>query len=165
MNQENAIKSVLKDMTNSQLLNLWDTYCNNSTNMDDYIYENDDEELQYMFSSISEALRAACYGNYNFTDPYVKFNAYGNLQSLSDMDVIHEIDLDVLVDYLMENGDENNVFDDADKETLMENFIEFYEETTGKEFDEDNISVVDDLISTDWESIIADIEEDEAEIC
>lgn len=164
MNQENAIKNVLQDMTNSQLLNLWNTYCNNY-NMDDYIYENDEEELQYMFSSIDEALRAACYGSYNYTDPYVKFNAYGNLQSLTDMDVKCEIDFDTLVDYLMEHGDEDEVFDDADKETLMENFIEFYEETTGKEFDEDKISVVDDLISTDWESIIADIEEDETEIC
>lgn len=56
-------------------------------------YENDEEFFQMFFENkIDEAVRAVCYGNYNYTDSYVRFNAYGNLDSCDEWEYQKEIE-------------------------------------------------------------------------
>lgn len=57
------------------------------------VYENDDFFFDSFFSdNPAEAVRAAYFGNYSFNDDYVRFDGYGNLESLSEYD--YEIKLD-----------------------------------------------------------------------
>ena len=49
------------------------------------VYENDEEFFDMFFEGRSaEVARAIYYGDYNYNDEYVKFNAYENLESLSE---------------------------------------------------------------------------------
>jgi len=52
----------------------------------DYLHfqANDDEFFECYFSEKMEVARAVCCGEYNYTDDYVKFNDYGNLESISE---------------------------------------------------------------------------------
>ena len=70
------------------------------------------------------AVRAVCYGTYNYSDDYVKFDAYGNLESGSQWDVQEDILLeeDTILDEILENHHELDV-----PRSLMD-LIEEYEE-------------------------------------
>lgn len=49
------------------------------------VFENDEEFFKIFFKdNILEAVRSVCYGDYNYNDDYVKFNAYGNLESFNE---------------------------------------------------------------------------------
>lgn len=52
----------------------------------DYLvaYENEEEFFQMFFADrVMEAVRAVSYGDYNYMDEYVRFNGYGNIESLT----------------------------------------------------------------------------------
>ncbi len=51
------------------------------------VYENDSWFFEEFFKdSPQEAVRASLYGDYNYNDPYVKFDGYMNLTSLNETD-------------------------------------------------------------------------------
>ena len=57
-----------------------------------WYYENDEDFFITFYSDdVMEAVRAACYGEYTFTDDYVRINAYGNLQSATELEVEEEL--------------------------------------------------------------------------
>ena len=61
-------------------MNAWDGSFDNLA-----VYENDDEFFQIFFESkVMEAVRAVSYGDYNYMDEYVRFNGYGNIESLTE---------------------------------------------------------------------------------
>ena len=70
------------------------------------------------------AVRAVCYGTYNYSDDYVKFDAYGNLESGSQWDVQEDILLeeDTILDEILENHHE------LDVPRSLKDLIEEYEE-------------------------------------
>ena len=48
-------------------------------------YVNNEYFFKEMFGDkVDEAVRAVCYGDYNYMDDYVRFNGYGNLDSCSE---------------------------------------------------------------------------------
>ena len=51
-----------------------------------------------------EAIRAICYGDYNYNDDYIRFNGYGNIDSYTKAERDDEIKscIDEIVDRLME---------------------------------------------------------------
>lgn len=66
------------------------------------MYENDEEFFDLFFrDKPMEAVRACYYGNYNYNDPYVKFNGYENLESYNETDY-----LDLLVSHIDDILDE-----------------------------------------------------------
>lgn len=68
----------LKEM--AQDVNSWDGSL-------DYLqyYVNNEYFFKEMFGDkVDEAVRAVCYGDYNYMDDYVRFNGYGNLDSCSE---------------------------------------------------------------------------------
>lgn len=71
-------------------------------------WENGEDFFETMFQTKDDVARAICYGDYNYMDAYVKFNAYGNLESASEWDYDREIN-----DY---------------KEEIIEAWLEVYEE-------------------------------------
>ena len=71
----------------------------------DYEY-NDDEFFNVFFEGKPmEAVRAAIYGDYRYTDDYVKFDGYGNLVSVSEYDMEEELkeNIEEIVDALESN--------------------------------------------------------------
>ena len=89
-------------------------------------YENDEEFFEMFFQSINpmEILRMTHYGDYEYTDQYVRFDAYGNLESLSDYQYEQELkdNINEIIDELMENY--NNIYLPVELEEVFNNFEE-----------------------------------------
>lgn len=64
----------------------------------DHIYDNTDPDFfDEYFENTDEAVRAVCYGDYEYMAPYVRFNGYGNLETTWNLkDFIYT---DELADY------------------------------------------------------------------
>lgn len=70
-----------------------DVNCWNGQLEDYYYYDNDEYFFQDFFGDkVDNAVRAVCYGDYNYMDDYVHFNAYGNLDSVSEYEYEKEIE-------------------------------------------------------------------------
>lgn len=86
------------------------------------VMENDEEFFDMYFEGKpAEAVRAAYYGNYNYMDEYVRFNSYGNLESLNQWKLEQEIEMYIgeIIDSLLRNY--NNIcIDDNDLLELLE---------------------------------------------
>lgn len=67
-------------------------------------FENDKEFFKAYFNNPMEAIRAICYGDYNYNDDYIRFNGYGNIDSYTKAERDDEIKscIDEIVDRLME---------------------------------------------------------------
>ena len=83
------------------------------------------------------AVRAVCYGTYNYSDDYVKFDAYGNLESGSQWDVQEDILLeeDTILDEILENH--HNLDVPRDLMDLIEEYEELEEEQQNAEEEEE----------------------------
>lgn len=74
------LEEKLNEISDCELLSI---YGDVMEDCGDKIYDNSDEEnINMLFSTPDEAVRAVCYGEYNYMSPYFKMNAYGNLQSI-----------------------------------------------------------------------------------
>lgn len=77
-------------------------------NFDDIQWWENDEDFFDTFygEDVMEAVRAVCYGDYTFTDEYVKINAYGNLETTNYIQDELEGYVDEIVDHLADNWEE-----------------------------------------------------------
>lgn len=77
-------------------------------------YENDEEFFETFFhDSPYELAQKISYGSYNFSDQYVRFDGYANLESLSDYEYEQEIEdyRDEILDAYKELAEENGIDD------------------------------------------------------
>ena len=83
------------------------------------------------------AVRAVCYGTYNYSDDYVKFDAYGNLESGNQWDVQEDILLeeDTILDEILENH--HNLDVPRDLMDLIEEYEGIKEEQQNAEEEEE----------------------------
>jgi hypothetical protein len=80
-----AITEYLTDLDNSELISVHNQYCNECQYSDDEIYDNDEDFFNtYFEGKVLDAVRAVSYGQYNYSNKYVKFNGLGNLDSFND---------------------------------------------------------------------------------
>lgn len=70
-------------------------------------YQGNDEDFfdAYFEGKAMEAVRAVCYGDYEYMHDYVKFDGYGNLKSASEYEV--EIELQESIDEIMDALENN----------------------------------------------------------
>lgn len=137
MNKLEILRGQIEDILNGNSAVLWQTVgeinCwNNGLDWLDY-QENDENFFDTYFNGRPmEAVRAASYGEYNYNDEYVKFNAYGNLESASENDVIKEMEdsIDDIIDQIMDN------YTDIDLDSDIMDLIEEYETDEEKESEE-----------------------------
>lgn len=108
--------------------------CNSwNGSLEDYDYYENDEYFfdTYFNNKVNEAVRAVCYGNYKYTDYYVRFNAYGNLDSCDEFELENDLkdNVEEIFDTWFELYKDNNVdtYDDDFKE-LVEKYDEKREE-------------------------------------
>lgn len=88
-------------------MNAWDGSFDNLA-----VYENDDEFFQIYFESeVMEAVRAISFGDYNYMDDYVRFNGYGNIESLSEYEWHQELEdeADDIVEQYLEMVEDGSV--------------------------------------------------------
>ena len=94
------------------------------------VYENDEEFFEMFFEGTHpmEIVRMTYYGDYKYMDEYVRFNGYGNLESLSDYQYERELkdNINEIIDELMKNY--NNIYLPAEIEEIFNNFEEEEEE-------------------------------------
>ena len=87
----------------------------NSWNGDlDYleVYENDEDFFNTFFANNpAEAVRASFYGDYNWADDYVRFNAYGNIESCTDWEYQDEIksNMQEILEKIIDNHEDINI--------------------------------------------------------
>lgn len=87
-------------------------------------YENDDDFFNTYFSNnVIEAVRAVSFGDYNYSDDYVRIDAYGNLESASKYEYYSELEnyADEIAERyldLVESGDIDDVVEVIDEEDL-----------------------------------------------
>lgn len=80
--------------------------------LEDYCYEiNDEDFFNVYFTEPMEAVRAAYFGEYKYSDDYVRFNAYGNLKSISTWDFEQELKdgTDEIIERYIEMLEDNSV--------------------------------------------------------
>jgi hypothetical protein len=83
---KNQIIELINNMNDDQLVQLNNLYCEHACISDGEIFANDEEFFAMFFPNAGDGLRVAqavFYGDYNYSHNWVKFNGYGNLQSLS----------------------------------------------------------------------------------
>lgn len=101
-NTFDAVLEHLKGLDESELLTIHNEYCQQANYTDDEVFYNDNEFFEMYFADkVLDAIRAVCYGEYEYTDEYVKFNGYGNIESSNYLDDL--IDIDELAQYVLEN--------------------------------------------------------------
>jgi hypothetical protein len=99
---EEAVMEYLEGLDNSELVSIHNEYCQSSGNSDDEIHSNDEEFFETFFSGkVVEAVKAATYGDYDFSHDYVMFDGYANLESFNDP--TGHIDLGAIADDILEN--------------------------------------------------------------
>ena len=97
-----------KELSIGERLSIFNTYCIEHGDSDNEIYSFDEEFFETFFSNPMEAARATFFGKINsWTDEYIKINVYGNLESMSEYDVLEEIDY-----YLEEIFDNTDTWED-----------------------------------------------------
>lgn len=121
MTKAEAIAEILEDMAEADLVSVWNEYAMEVG--DESIFENDEFFFSEMFSTTNEAVRAVCYGEYHYTDDYVRFNAYGNLETTNDPE--EWVDITYLAEWLAE-GNESVEFDMSDVEDVLRADFDYF---------------------------------------
>jgi len=96
----NAIREAIANLDKIDLINLHNDYCDDIRS-GDHIYNNEEDFFSEHFNTTIEAIRAVAYGQYSYSETYVKFDGYANLETTSDLD--NWIDFDELTGYVIEN--------------------------------------------------------------
>jgi len=138
-----AVQEYLNNLDDSEIVRIHNEYCQSCNNSDDEIYNNDEDFFNTFFDGkVLEAVRAVSFGEYNYSDEYVVFNGYANLESFNNPS--SHVDIDSIANDILENPENyydielEEVFtiDGTDYEGSEEDAKEEYEEyKTGIESD------------------------------
>ena len=115
--KKDFIINAINEMTASELIDLNNTYCQSANICDSEIYSNDDYFFETYFANETlRAVQATQYGDYRYSDDYVTFNGYGNLDSFKYMDTDKLCELvSTMAEYIEENEqDFTHLFDFSD---------------------------------------------------
>jgi hypothetical protein len=80
----------------------------------EYYYNDEDFFNIYFGINTLDAVRAVCFGDYNYNDDFVRFNGYGNLESACQYEVMMAYDenKEDIADKIIELADVCGVFFD-----------------------------------------------------
>ena len=143
-----VFKEKFKELSTFEKLSIFNNYCIEHGDPNNEIHSFDEEFFETYFSNPMDAARSTFFGKIKYwTDEYIKFNAYGNLESMNEYDVLKEID------YYLEE-----IFDNTD---TWKDYIDNEEEEEEEEEEIDyNFKELFDKIDT-WEGYNDNEEEEE----
>ena len=110
------IENYLNNLDDSELLSINREYLENIHDVDSDTFENNEEFFEMFFQGSSmDAVRAVHFGDYRYTDAYVKFDGYGNLETTNNLGDF--IDISELAEYIHENPENFDIeFDEEDED-------------------------------------------------
>lgn len=82
------------NLSSNNKIAIYNEYCSEHGDSDKMLYDFDDEFFEMAFEGKEpmEICRATFFGHItSWNDEYIRFNAYGNLESLSEYDAVEEI--------------------------------------------------------------------------
>lgn len=89
---EIVFNSYLDDASDSDVMSKYNEYLEENNYYDDRWEYNDEEFFNVYFNNNPmEVARAVFYGDYRYNDEYVRFDAYGNLESADEWQILDEI--------------------------------------------------------------------------
>jgi hypothetical protein len=118
------IQGILEGLNDSEIIEIFNKYCETVNYCDDIIYDNDDDFLDNNFQSPSECIKVVNFSNYSYNHKYVQFNGYGNMESTNDVGEF--ISYSELADYIVRNDEDFN--NDEIREALDEDEDEIEDE-------------------------------------
>ena len=157
MDKVKCINKILNEMDGDVLIDIWNDYCSNQ-DMDKYIHPNEEYIIDELFSKPSEALRCVMYGKYNMGDDYMIFNGYGNLESFEIYDALNYIDMDILINYIIDN--DCREIQEVWYEDVIACFVEYFNEKFEDIQINEDYDIFDNLITEDWDDICETIFEE-----
>lgn len=107
MKTKQQIIEHLNTLTSFDLMCIHNQYCQSINDCDNEIFPNDEDFFTEFFTgNPMELARSIHFGDYKYQDDYVKFNGYGNLQSIADYQISNHIDFNAIAEDIIKN--ENN---------------------------------------------------------
>ena len=93
-------------LSEGEQVSLWSEFCRDTGSYDDEVFYNDDYFFDNMFPSNMGIARAVWYSgdNYRYCDKFVKFDAYGNLQSAAYLKDLADLEDDDFLEFLHNKG-------------------------------------------------------------
>lgn len=114
MTKAEKIEQLIKDMSESELIEINNAYCD-AIRSEDYVHANDEHFFDTYFAGASplEVLQRAHFGDYNWSHECVRFNGYGNLESFDHFSVDDLCEFpSTMAEYIAENEqDFDHIFD------------------------------------------------------
>ena len=164
--QVNEIASILKNISESDLLTLNNDYCDNHSYMEDYIYSMSEFDDLMSCKTPTEILECVK-SDFSIYDEYFRDTMYG-LESGNIIENLMQHDFDDLAEYLIKNGDVNDILAD-NEDTIKMEFINYA--TSVVDDNELNINLedfetyIDDNITSEvyterWEDLVEQVIED-----
>ncbi|WNO29748.1 hypothetical protein [Bacillus phage SDFMU_Pbc] len=84
--------------------------------LEEFIWMDNDEEFfeTHFEGRPSEAVRAVCFGDFNYNDDYVQFDGYGNLVTANEYTIIREMkdDIHTIAKAVIEHSHHLNLSDE-----------------------------------------------------
>lgn len=103
-----AITDYLNELDNNELVSIHNEYCQSQNYADNEIYNNDEEFFNMFFEGkVLDAVRAVSYGEYNYSNDYVIFNGYGNLESFNNPSA--HVDISEIANDILENPENYDI--------------------------------------------------------
>lgn len=98
----NAVTEALNTLPDDDVIQLWNKYCDETSNGDNIYLNNDEFIMNYLPDDKSELCSLLTNSKeYNLRDCYVWYNGYGNLESDDDFNTSNAFDIDDLADWLI----------------------------------------------------------------
>jgi len=85
MKTKQNIIDQIENFTSSELVELNNAYCQSCNIPDSEVYANDEEFFEIFYPNAGDGLKVAQavhFGDYNYSHDWVRFNGYGNLETI-----------------------------------------------------------------------------------
>lgn len=103
MKTKQEIIDFLNQLNANELISIHNEYCESVNYVDDMIFGNDEHFFNEAFTNPLDCARAVQFGDWRFHDDFVKFDGYGNLESIPDYRIHEMIDLNAIAEDIIKN--------------------------------------------------------------
>lgn len=101
---EKIIKCI-QNMTANEMVSLHNEYCYETNCFDDEIFDTDRLDEICNGQSVEWIIHRVYFGEYHPQADYIKFNGYGNFQSIFKYELSEYIDETAIAEYIIENDE------------------------------------------------------------
>lgn len=108
-----AIIEIINNMSEAELVQLNNVYCESINDTDSIVYGNDEEFFELINFSGLRVAQAIFYGEYNYSHDWVTFDGYGNFKSYDRFETYCLTDfVGTIAEYITQNPREFSEFDE-----------------------------------------------------